>query len=536
MSIAIKPKQAFGFLPARNCICNSPYCQPIVTTDSFMIQGTVSEIPGNRVLSGGFDSSTGWTLGAGWTISGGKLRATNISGTNAFSGPLQLSVGKLYLVQIEITVTSVGSAGADEGWLALINNDFLKLPNTTLGFGYNQSLTASWIYSPAAINTNDFIFSANENTIDFEVEYVKVLELSQPGLAIMQNGIVVEEIVSFSGSNFLKYYFNGTLFMNNGSLIGGITNILYESVTDVTAMWELYIDTWESVTDETGCLTVRFYDTVFWTNRIRNPNFTTDLSFWTAGSGWTQSAGQACYSSGGAIAALTQTTILMGGIEYRFQIGSSSETGLESLVFSYSINGGPAITPSSPDNEWTIDLTGETGLVTVVVSIRVGTSTDTICIDDILLIAQGYDDVNETNCINIQTEHPCTILLYAINWDNAFGLNYTTGDLQQWLRVYGKIKYSDYPEEVEVFKFSDNSNQIMFASSEKEFEVIIGDAPEQIHDCISILRLHDIFQIDGYSFVRSGNYDLNRRRSSDNSQAIFTVKEQQGVSSNYSCL
>lgn len=507
-----------------------------------MIQGIATEAsPSNRLLNGEFASSDDWTLGAGWTIAGGKLVATNISGTSANSGSLGLTVGKLYLVEMAVVVTSPGSAGAGEGWLALINDNYLQLPDDiALGLGYNQSLTASWLYSPTAINSDYFLFSCNESTIDFEVDYVRVFEVSMPGIALYSGNTLVDNITSFSGDNFLKYYFQGELFMNNGSLIGGITNILYETETDLTSdgvpvMWEMYIETWDSVTSETGCLTARFYDTVFLTDRIRNGIFDGNLDWWTAGSGWTYSSGKACYSSIGGITSLTQTVILTGGVRHLLSLSVSGATGNESVNVFYTINGGAPIQATAAF-VYIIDLTSETTeLITVEIQIQVATSSDTLCVDDISLVAESPDDFNTTNCINIQSEHPCTILLYAINFDNAFGLDYTTGSLQQWLRVYGKIKYNDYPEEAEVFKFSDNSHQIMFASSEKEYEVIIGDAPEQIHDCIAILRLHDIFQIDGYSFVRSGNYDLNRRRSSDNSQAIFTVKEQDGVSSNYSC-
>lgn len=542
MALTIKPKQAFGFLPARNCICNSPYCQPIVTTDSLMLQGTVDEATGdNLLLNGEFTSASNWTLGAGWSIAGGKLVATNITGTTAVSiAELGLVVGKLYLIQIQVTVTSVGSAGVNDGWFVSVNSDYMQLPNSTpLGQGYNQSLTASWVYSPAVDNDQIVTFGTDENTIDFNVEYVRIYELSEVGIAIYRGETLEGTITSFSGSNSLKYYFNGDLFMTNGALIGGVTNILLASVANVSVLWELFINTWSSITSETGCLTARFYDTLFLTNRMRNGTFTGNADYWTlvAGidGGWAYGAANSiCYASAGAIVPASQTVNLMGGVRYLLSVTITGATGNEGINVTYTINGGAPIT-AAQNFVYIIDLTLQTGIVSVEIFIQVDTLTDTLCIDDVILVAEEADELNVTNCINIQTEQPCTIQLYATNLDNAFGLDYVTGALRHYLRVYGKIKYSDYPEEAEVFKFSNNSNQIMFASSEKQFEVIIGDAPEQIHDCIVILRLHDIFQIDSIDYVRSGNYDLNRRRSSDNSQAIFTVKEQDGVSSNYSC-
>lgn len=542
MGLSIKQKQALGFLDARNCICNSPYCQPYLTTDSFMLQGNVDEATGtNLILDGDFSASTNWNLAAGWTISGGKLHGVNVTPGNTAESiaSIGLQAGKLYLVQISVTVISQGSATAGQGWYPVINSDFLQMPDLIpLGQGYNQSLTASWIYSPSVVGTDIVYFDTDENTIDFDVDYVRVYELSEVGLAVVVDGTVTDTVTSFSGDNSLKYYFNGELFMSNGALIGGVTNILYETETP-TVLWELFINTWESITSETGCLYVRFFDAVFLENRIRNGTFSGSLDYWDASfgvdGGWQLGVSDnACYASAGAIAPISQELELMGGVVYLFDLDVSAGVG-EGIVVTYTIDGGAPVTATLSGGNYLVDLTESVGLVTVEIFVNVATATDTLCIDNVTLVAQEPDELLVTNCINLQTEHPCTMLFYAVNLDNAFGLDYVTGALRHYLRVYGKIKYLGYPEEVDVFKFSDNSNELMFASSEKEFEVIIGDAPEQIHDCISILRLHDIFQIDGTEYVRSGTYDINRRRSSDNSQAVFSVKEATGVSSNYTC-
>lgn len=547
MALTIKPKQALGFLPARNCICDSPYCQPVEITDSLMLQGAVSGITENNlVLEGDFSGSSNWVLGAGWTISGGKLHATNITGTQAETFvPIGYVVGRFYLIQIKVTVTSQGSSVPGQGYIIRANGDYLQLPDgITPGNGYNESLTASWIYSPTVVSQDDIEFLTDENTIDFDVDYVRVYEVSSLAMAVLVGGIVVDDITSFSTPNFLKYYFNGELFMNNGALIGGVTNILFETTTTPSLMWELYIDTWDTITSETGCITVKFYDPLFLTNRIRNGDFELDEAYWEFGNFWAMGvSSQACYSGAiGTPGLLEQTVYLMGGNVYTLTFSLSGMQLTTTMLLHVTIDGveteieftGNSIVPRT----YEIDLSDYTGVQEVIIGYGVGGANPeiTFCVDSVSLLAEDSDSLLTSNCINLQTEHPCTLFLYAINLDNAFGLDYTSGSLQHWLRVYGKIKYSDYPEEAEVFRFSDNSNELLFARSEKEFEVIIGDAPEQIHDCISILRLHDIFQIDGYSFVRAGNYDLNRRRSSDNSQAIFTVREQTGVSSNYNCV
>jgi len=539
MSVTIKPKQALGFLPARNCICNSPYCQPILTTDSLMLQGTVDEASDiNMIADGGFSGSTNWTLDAGWTISGGKLHGINVGiGDEAVTvASVGYEVGKVYFIKISVTVISGSTAGT--GWIVVTNGTYLDLPDTaTPGDGCPRSVTATWIYSPSAIGTDNLFFACNDSNLVFDIDYVEVSELSNVGVAIYSGDTLVDNNTSFTGDNFLNYYFQGTLFMDNGTIVGGVTNIFYESVTGVTAMWELFIDTWDSITSETGCLTARFYDTYYTANQILNGTFISNLDDWTEDvtTDWSWNIGEyAEYTwSGFTQGILYQTVNLPGGAIYVF-----GWTNLGDIRVRMSINGAtPVIIGTYVSGTYTeaIDLSEYSGNVSVKVMFGENPSYHANIVLDAVTIIGQPDLRNVTNCLNIQTSQPCTILMYATNSDNAFGLDYTSGNLQHWLRVYGKIKYSDYPEEAEVFKFSDNSSQIMFASSEKQFEVIIGDAPEQIHDCISILRLHDVFEIDDTAYVRSGNYDLNRRRTSDNSQAVFAVKEQVGVSSNYSC-
>lgn len=543
MAITIKPKQAFGFLDPRNCICNSPYCQPILTTDSFMIQGTATAET-DLIQNGDFTSSSFWTLASGFTISGGKLHGVNVPvGNGAVSdNPLGLEVGKVYLIQVSVTVISQGSAGAGEGWKIYVNGGYLQLPDSIpLGDGYNQSLTASWVYSPSSIFSDKVLFETDESTIDFDVEYIRVFEVSNPGMALYSAGTLVDDIPSFPGSNLLKYYFAGTQFMSNGALTGA-NSLLLEAVNDVSVLWELFIDTWASVTSETGCLTAGFYDTLWLTNRIRNGDFDIDLSYWEAGAHWIAGpTGRACYSGDGITAgSLDQTITLEGGRVYNFSFLLSGMTLTSTIQVQYTdpsgsttvVYTGNSISPRTH----VFDLTNYPGTQTVTVSFQEGGGNPemTFCVDNVILVADDQDPTYITNCINIQSEHPCTLLLFATNLDNAFGLDYSFG-LRHFLRVYGKIKYSDYPEESEPFKFSDNTHLLLYASSEKEFEVLIGDAPEQIHDCIAILRLHDFFEIDNVSYITNSKYDINRRKTSDNSQSVFTVLEQTGVAPNYNC-
>jgi hypothetical protein len=101
------------------------------------------------------------------------------------------------------------------------------------------------------------------------------------------------------------------------------------------------------------------------------------------------------------------------------------------------------------------------------------------------------------------------------------------------LRVEAKMKYHDYKEEVEQYNFSDNSNVLMTASMEKVYEILVNDAPEYIHDCLSIMRLHDQFYINNSPYIREGTYTMKQRKSTELSSAAFNVKPLVGLSKNW---
>ena len=72
------------------------------------------------VTNGGFDSASGWTLGAGWTISGGELVAT--SATGVASQVISLTGGKVYRITADntanIQIRIVGGSGQSLGYFS----------------------------------------------------------------------------------------------------------------------------------------------------------------------------------------------------------------------------------------------------------------------------------------------------------------------------------------------------------------------------------------------------------------------------------
>jgi len=544
MAITIKNNQSLGFnVSADPCCFNGRYCQPIQTSDSCYIQMGLTALNNNNLVpQGEFDASSLWTLGAGWSIGSDKLSATNISGTTATSNYLGLTAERLYLIQIELTVTNVGSATVGQGWRIKVNGDYLQLPNNiNLGNGYNASLTASWMYRPTSITTDVVEFSTDESTIDFEIAYVKINEVSTPGLALYNSDSQIEEdLTSLSSPNGIKY-------TNGGGqvFIGSIKSVLYigsYNYNAVSITCNIYIDSWASITSYIGCGYLMVYDIPSNSNRVRNGNFNTDLSFWTVGAQWSHDgAGKAYYNPPAlpyVAGTLTQNIYLLGGYEYDFsfflsQVGINGDCNVS---IDYQDGNGSVLLGTFTGvgtQTATIDLTAFTGQMYITLNFYENTPEEDFKIDTVVI--QLADKVGqETDCLDIKASHDCTILLQATNDDNAFGFDYSVA-YAHTLRVKGRIDLSGYPEEKDQTRFSNNMKRLLYAHTEKEYVVAIGDAPEYIHDCIRQMRLNDTFTIDVDSYIVSGDYELRTRKTSTNMQATFSVKDVEGIGSNYSC-
>lgn len=531
MAISIKANQAIGFNVNNACRCGGDYCQPIQTTDLTMLQGNVTAGSSvNLVSDGDFDASTNWSLDAGWSISGGKLHATNIAGGSTADSvlPLGLTQNKLYLVQASFDVTSVGSATSGQGFQLSINGQALALPSGVSG--YNADLTATWLFKAGAITTDIVSFSTNETTIDFDVLYIRIYELSEVGLGIYNNsGILEDAHTTFTGNNSLKYYFNGSLFTSGSAIYVGDYSYLANLV-----LFELLISDWASLTDYVGCATIRLYDTLLLTQRVRNGTFTGNTNYWTLGANWAYSGSNSVsYTTGFTF--LEQTIYLEGGISYTLNFTITNLGILDNMAL-YINDVFVSAFQANGVKTYTIDLSAYEGLTAIKLGFTGSALGDTnYTIDTVSVVAADKDDLNVSNCINLRTTHTCTLLFYAVNLDNAFGFDYVSGSLRHYLRLEAKIELVGFPEEVEEYRFSDNSRQLLFAMSERLWEVRITDAPDYIHECLRIMRLHDTFQIDGGSYIIDGSYDLRVRKTSRLKQAVFSVKNAEGLSSNYSC-
>lgn len=526
MAITIKPNQALGFNVNDDCKCGGDYCQPIQTTDQTMLQGIVnlsSDI--NLVSDGDFADSSNWSLDSGWSISGGALHAINIGGGSTADSilPLGLIAGRLYAFSASINIISQGSSTSGQGVIIKINNQTVVFPDGNTA--YNQSIQGDWLFIADSITSDIIQFSTNENTIDFDITDVSLNEVSEIGLGIYNSSNILQDSYTvFSGSNSLKYYVLGQQIDETPKYLGS---------TD-TPLFELLIDDWASLTSYIGCGYIKIYDTVLLSQRVRNGTFTGSLDYWDVGGGWAYSgSNSASYTTGFTL--LEQELSLMGGNTYTLTF-SITNLGLGNNMALY-LNGSFAETFTGNGTQtYTLDLTSYSGLQSITLGFTGSALGDHVYIlDNVSVVGSEIDSLNVSECFNLRETHPCTLLFYAYNSDNAFGFDYTSGALRHYLRLEAKMDVSGYPEEKEEYLFSDNSRELLFARSETEYEINVTDAPDYIHACLRMMRLNDGFYIDGTQYIADGNYDLKRRKTSKLKQSLFTVKDKDGIASNYSC-
>jgi len=531
--IEIYPNQALAFdYTARECAIGTRYCQPVKQTDSYMIQGRVTTLcNSNLAVDPEFLSNSWGALGTGFSISGGRLTyggagALTVAQPSTYT--LGLTSGRAYKIRFKVVVTDTGDCEADEGWWIKINNQFIKLPNVTLGGGSSESIETSLLFLPTSVSTDIPTIGTNNLTIRFYVEYLYVEQFSVPEVMLVNSSGVdltpTSQVTYYANTDSGITYCTFHIVVDFSTLSGGVDGCYLVKICD--ALWEtVYI----GVVYVTGI------------NNITNGDFE-DTGTWSYGTDWSRVAAmigfKAQLTASGSSGELSQEVTLCGGIKYELAFDLS---GTASISLQCSARAGTtALGNFGAAGSYTaeIDLSALTGSQTITIGFSKGVASqngDVIEIDNITLTALPMDEQDglcfTTECIKIG-EPDCTILMTADNNDAAFGFDYSNGFIHS-LRVTGIYDVTGYPEEAETFNYSNNDNTILYGRSEKELTVFIGDAPEYIHDCVRHLRLHDTFTIDGSEFIKVSGYDLNRRKTSDNKQATFTVKEKQGIAPNY---
>lgn len=140
----------------------------------------------------------------------------------------------------------------------------------------------------------------------------------------------------------------------------------------------------------------------------------------------------------------------------------------------------------------------------------------------------------ESDCLNVLLTHDCTLLLSWTNDDNAFGFNYDDLSFTPKLRVKGKLWHPKYPKDKTIFKDSSGARSLLKSEISKERILTISEAPEYVHDAISIAVENDSFYVDGIKYTNEETeYTPKWRKSSQLAPAeIIIVKDQNLINDN----
>jgi len=143
-----------------------------------------------------------------------------------------------------------------------------------------------------------------------------------------------------------------------------------------------------------------------------------------------------------------------------------------------------------------------------------------------------------TGCYDLRADYPCTKLLTWDNDDDAFGLAYSEFEstLVHSLRLDAELRNPKYPEKSNRLRFSNGRNKIIFAQSEKVWELRIDYVPEYIHDAIRLAKIHDRFYIDGVEYYcLEGDYEPEWRGRQRFAQSQIEVQKLIDYNVNNSC-
>lgn len=121
-----------------------------------------------------------------------------------------------------------------------------------------------------------------------------------------------------------------------------------------------------------------------------------------------------------------------------------------------------------------------------------------------------------------------TLLFKYRNRNDAFGFDYSSVPTwYNYVRVKGRLKNPQWPDESIIATDSDNTNKVINARIQKLWQVVLNDLPDYIHEQIAIARRHSDLQINGVPFVAAeGSYAPEWRRSSQFASAQFEAYDQ----------
>jgi hypothetical protein len=431
----------------------------------------------------------------------------------------------------------------DDGYRFKLNGNYLPLPVVAPDESGAATSAAYLLHWNVAIDTvvDDYLRIESTNPeLLIIINAISIKRLSRVGVAVYQGHEVYMQLDNPTG---LITYYPEHSFISN---VSGTANLTPKPVLfNATINFATFAGT------VVGCSQLAFYNSAYMANQVLNGSFDEALNHWQAGSYWSFADGKAVYNpplpDAYAAGMLTQTVVVPGGGVY--QLGftvSGVATIFNAAQVWYRINGGDLIPVGYYFNgsfTAAIDLTAYAGAVNLTLAFG-EYNPSAFALDSVSLVRLTPDTDNLSNCIEVRAQHDCTLLFNAQNNDNAFGFDYA-GGFQHTLRIKAKMDVTAYPEETDTpYIFSNNNRVLLFARRDKEYTIFTADAPVHIHDCLTHLRLHDTFRIGTIAtttqtnlveYIKESAYELNRRKTSALKQAIFTVREKQGLASNFGC-
>lgn len=112
-------------------------------------------------------------------------------------------------------------------------------------------------------------------------------------------------------------------------------------------------------------------------------------------------------------------------------------------------------------------------------------------------------------------------------------LKATTKQTMRLIALQWKPKYL---EEDDIFKDSLGNREILYASSEPIYELLIDEVPEYIHNALRLAKKHDSFQIEGVSyFPTTKNHEPEWRNDSKFAQVRIDITKTNGQSTRSNC-
>lgn len=454
---------------------------------------------------------------ADWILSGdvqfyGSLTRFLFTGPATLEIPVELKPYRRYRIELNVMFQSVPDGG---GYRVRMNDQWVALPDTDGSAGTYSIVSGKIVahLTTIAIGPPRLVISTTGAGLDVAISDITVSEISRVGMRVLD---VNKEVL-------IDY---------------GITNTVEVPHTNISTC---FID-WSEVA-YAGICYLAFYDYFLSTeNQIVNPEFASGFTGWGSLYGsaleWNHISvlpTGAVYPAPGTIVAdntLVQKLVVPGGAKYNLSFilaGISAGEGVFAFFFANGEPGASVLFTTAGTQTREIDLTALSGAVELWVGFEPRNPNVDIYIRSVVLKSTA-EYSNVTNPFNLQVRHSSTLVLSGRCNASAFGFNFDSFFMR--CRIRATLEYIQYPDKTEQYEWSDSQEDILTADAKKHYLLNVLGAPEYLHDALQLIRLCDEFTIGNTSYIRAGDYDLNRTDGICPAGASFEVREKQGIEDN----